>query len=74
MTFDADRLVRAFDEAELHADTATLRSLLADDFQRSRSAWQGQPMELTVRASQTWVRHGGDWRLAGLQFSPLAEG
>ncbi|GAA4607112.1 hypothetical protein BJY16_006163 [Actinoplanes octamycinicus] len=32
MTFDADRLVRAFDEAELHADTEALDALLADDF------------------------------------------
>src|SRR4051794_38762585 len=32
MTSDAHRLPRVFDEAELHADPATLRVLLADDF------------------------------------------
>ncbi|MEU5563450.1 nuclear transport factor 2 family protein [Micromonospora musae] len=32
MTSDAHRLQQDFDEAELHADTDTLRALLADDF------------------------------------------
>ncbi|MBM0255829.1 nuclear transport factor 2 family protein [Micromonospora sp. 4G55] len=37
--------------------------------QRSRSAWRGQEMALTVRVSQTWVELPGGWRLAGIQFS-----
>ena len=39
--------------------------------QRSRSAWRGQEMTLTVRVSQTWVELPEGWRLAGLQFSSL---
>ena len=41
--------------------------------QRSRSTWRGQPMALTVRVSQTWVELPAGWRLAGLQFSSLAD-
>lgn len=41
--------------------------------QRSRSVWRDQEMGLTVRVSQTWVEQDGDWRLAGIQFSPLGE-
>ncbi|TDC38656.1 nuclear transport factor 2 family protein [Micromonospora sp. 15K316] len=41
--------------------------------QRSRSAWRGQEMTLTVRVSQTWVEQPEGWRLAGVQFSTLAE-
>ncbi|MFC4068311.1 nuclear transport factor 2 family protein [Actinoplanes subglobosus] len=39
--------------------------------QHSSSVWRGQPMELTVRVSQTWVEQAGGWRLAGIQFSSL---
>ncbi|MFF5297567.1 nuclear transport factor 2 family protein [Paractinoplanes globisporus] len=118
MTSDAHSLLRAFDEAELHADTDTLHTLLTDDFrsigdqgyvldkaqwiakfadfaytslestdveisrydraiiiryvQRSRSIWRDQEMALTVRASQTWVEQPDGWKLAGIQFSTLA--
>jgi hypothetical protein len=41
--------------------------------QRSRSAWRGQEMALTVRASQTWVEQPEGWLLAGVQFSTLGE-
>ena len=41
--------------------------------QRRRSVWQGQEMALTTRVSQTWVEQAGSWRLAGIQFSTLAD-
>jgi hypothetical protein len=40
--------------------------------QHSRSTWRGEEMTSTVRVSQTWVDQRGTWRLAGVQFSPLA--
>jgi hypothetical protein len=40
---------------------------------RSRSIWRDQEMASTVRASQTWVEQPEGWRLAGIQFSTLAD-
>jgi hypothetical protein len=42
--------------------------------QRSRATWQGSQLTLAVRLSQVWVHQPGGWRLAGIQFSPLAAG
>jgi len=50
-------------------DTAIVRNI-----QRNRATYQGTESEIAVRVSQTWVRQGGAWQLAGIQFSPLAEG
>jgi hypothetical protein len=52
-----------------NSDTAIVRNV-----QRNRATYQGNESEIAVRVSQTWVRQGGAWRLAGIQFSPLAEG
>ena len=41
--------------------------------QRSSSTWQGQEMTLTARVSQTWIEQADGWRLAGIQFSTLAD-
>lgn len=112
------RIQREFDEAELNADTETLRRLIADDFlsigpkgflldkeawierhthfeyhaldtsevdvrlydqaaivrnvQHNRATYDGETMELRVRVSQVWVNRHGLWRLAAIQFSPMA--
>jgi hypothetical protein len=112
-------LQQKFDEAELHADAATLQRLLADDFlsigpkgftldkkawigrhgsfkylaldsrdvdvrvyqgaaivrcvQSNRATFQGQEMTHTVRTSTVWVPLDGEWRVVGVQFSPLVE-
>jgi hypothetical protein len=41
--------------------------------QKNRAEHQGNPVALRVRVSQTWVMLDGDWKLAGIQFSPLSE-
>jgi hypothetical protein len=41
--------------------------------ERSSSTWQGQEMTLTARVSQTWIEQAEGWRLAGIQFSTLAD-
>jgi hypothetical protein len=109
---------RAFDAAELHADTAALGELLTDDFlsigpkgfvldkrqwierhqqfryvtldvsevdvrcydgaaivrnvQHNTATYRDEHVDLRVRVGQTWVRDGARWRLAGIQFSPMA--
>ncbi|GAA5513065.1 hypothetical protein Dcar01_01791 [Deinococcus carri] len=107
-------------EAERHGDTATLSTLLTDDFvnigpagflldktqwleryqsgnfQYTALAWQepqvrvygdaaivtgtqvqeatyqGQPSNGQFRGTQVYVRQGGQWKLAGMQLSPIA--
>ena len=40
--------------------------------QRVQATWRGEVLTLTTRFSQVWVRPGDGWRLAAIQFSPLA--
>jgi hypothetical protein len=49
------------------------RAAIVRCVQRSCSTWRDQEMALTVRASQTWVEQPEGWRLAGIQFSTLAD-
>lgn len=39
--------------------------------QHNRSLYQEKELTIDVRVSQTWVRVQGEWRLAGIQFSPI---
>jgi hypothetical protein len=70
VTSDIHRLQRAFDEAELGADTDALRALLADDFQSigdqgyvlDKAAWIGKFAEFaytSLESSDVDVRHYG---------------
>jgi hypothetical protein len=49
------------------------RAAIVRNLQHNRATYQDQTMELTVRVSQTWVEQDGAWRLAGIQFSPVAD-
>jgi hypothetical protein len=49
------------------------RAAIVRFVQRSCSTWRDQEMTLTVRASQTWIELPESWRLAGIQFSTLAD-
>jgi hypothetical protein len=60
-TTDMD--VRVYDKA------AVVRNI-----QRNRATYKDEKVQLAVRVSQVWVDQGGSWRLAAIQFSPLAEG
>jgi ketosteroid isomerase-like protein len=51
-----------------YGDTAIVR-----DVQRNQATWQDDDVQVNTRVSQVWVRQDGRWRLAGIQFSPLAE-
>jgi hypothetical protein len=50
------------------------RAAIVRNVQRNRATYDGQDSEISVRVSQTWVLQGDRWRLAGIQFSPLAAG
>ena len=41
--------------------------------QRNKATYADQHVEVATRVCQVWVHQGGQWRLAGIQFSPLAE-
>lgn len=56
-------------DVRLYDKTAIVRNV-----QRHRATYKDQHMELAVRVSQVWVNQQDEWRLAGIQFSPLAEG
>jgi ketosteroid isomerase-like protein len=56
-------------DIRLYGDAAIVRNV-----QRNRATYDGNETAIAVRVSQTWVRQGDAWQLAGIQFSPLAEG
>lgn len=42
--------------------------------QTQKSAYRGQPSEGRFRVTQVWLDDGGQWRLASIHLSPMAEG
>jgi hypothetical protein len=55
-------------EVWLYDQAAIVRNV-----QRNTGVHDGQESRHVVRVSQVWVNQAGEWRLAGIQFSPLAE-
>jgi hypothetical protein len=53
----------------LYEKTAIVR-----DVQPNKATYRDQRVELAVRVSQAWVEWQDGWRMAAIQFSPLAEG
>jgi hypothetical protein len=41
--------------------------------QRNTGVHDGQESQYVMRVGQVWVNQSGKWRLAGIQFSPLAQ-
>ena len=50
------------------------RAAIVRNVQRNTGVHDGQESRYVVRVGQVWVDQAGEWRLAGIQFSPLAEG
>ena len=46
---------------------------IVHNIQHNRATYKGDEVDLRVRVSQVWVRQQDRWRLAGIQFSPLAQ-
>lgn len=56
-------------DVRLYDSAAVVRTV-----QRNKATYKDHPVEVAVRVSQVWVEQEGEWRLAGIQSSPLAEG
>lgn len=54
-------------DIRLYDSTAIVRNV-----QRNRATIDDKHVELAVRVTQVWVNLRDQWRLAGIQFSPLA--
>jgi ketosteroid isomerase-like protein len=67
-TFTYHELDTSEMDVRTYGDTAIIR-----DVQRNQATWEGHDVAVNTRVSQVWVRQDGQWRLAGIQFSPLAE-
>jgi hypothetical protein len=58
-------------DIRVYGPTAIVRNV-----QHSRGVWAEDEIASSVRVSQVWVQQGDmhHWKLAAIQFSPLAEG
>ena len=67
-----------FEYQELQTSELDIRvydgTAIVRDVQRNKATYKDERVELAVRVSQVWVKQQDDWRLAAIQFSPLAEG
>lgn len=55
-------------DVRLYDKTAIVRNI-----QRNKAVYKDQPIDIATRVMQVWVDIDGQWKLAGIQFSPLAE-
>jgi hypothetical protein len=55
-------------EVRLYDGAAIVRNV-----QRNTGIHDGQESRYVMRVGQVWVNQLGKWRLAGIQFSPLAQ-
>jgi hypothetical protein len=67
--FKYDELNISDVDVRLYDQAAIVRNV-----QTNKATFKDEPVNIQVRVSQTWVRNGGEWKLAGIQFSPMAEG
>jgi hypothetical protein len=56
-------------DVRLYDTAAIVRNI-----QRNTATHRDDKVSVAARVSQVWVDQQGQWRLAGIQFSPLAEG
>jgi hypothetical protein len=52
----------------LYGDTA-----IVTDTQKNKATFNNEPVSLSVRVSQVWILENSQWKLASIQFSPMAE-
>jgi len=55
-------------DVRVFGDAAIVREV-----QRNQATSHGRDVRVSTRVSHVWLYREGDWRLAGIQFSPLAE-
>jgi hypothetical protein len=66
--FKYEKLETSEMDIRLFGSAAIVRNI-----QRNRATMDDKQVELAVRVSQVWVNMEEQWRLAAIQFSPLAE-
>jgi hypothetical protein len=54
-------------DIRVYDNTAIVRNILTNT-----ASYNDEHVELTLRVGQVWVQQGNEWRLAAIQFSPLA--
>ena len=54
-------------DVRVFGDAAIVREV-----QRNQATSHGRDVPVSTRVSHVWLYREGDWRLAGIQFSPLA--
>jgi hypothetical protein len=47
---------------------------IVHEVQRNRSRYEDNELEFAFRVGHVWIGQNGEWKLAAIQFSPLAEG
>jgi hypothetical protein len=50
------------------------KTTIVRDVKRNKATYRDQRVVLAVHVSQAWVEWQDGWRMAAIQFSPLAEG
>jgi len=66
--FKYDKLETSDTDIRLYDKAAIIRNI-----QRNVASYKNEPVKVAVRVSQVWVNENDQWKLAGIQFSPLAE-
>jgi hypothetical protein len=66
--FKYDKLETSDTDVHLYDKAAIIRNI-----QRNEASYKNEPVKVAVRVSQVWVNENDQWKLAGIQFSPLAE-
>ncbi len=49
------------------------KTAIVCDIQKNEATFNNNPVKLSVRVTQVWINEDGQWKLASIQFSPLAE-
>ena|SRR2546426_8149718 len=49
------------------------KTAIVRNIQRNKAQYDNHPVQVATRVTQVWVNQKEQWRLAAIQFSPLAE-
>jgi hypothetical protein len=66
--FKYGKLETSDTDIHLYDKAAIIRNI-----QRNEASYKNEPVKVAVRVSQLWVSQNNQWKLAGIQFSPLPE-
>ena len=68
---------KQFSYQQLETSDMTIRlydnTAIVCNIQKNEATFNSEPVNLTVRVTQVWIRQPEGWQLASIQFSPLTE-